>query len=113
MSEAAEAATVPSLILQPLVENALKHGLAPKLGANKLTIRGSLTQGYLCLSVEDNGVGLKRADRENATPSMGVGLRNIEERLRTIYGSKGRLVLQNMALGGSRATLQFPAGGIA
>ncbi len=112
VSEAAEAATVPSLILQPLVENALKHGLAPKLGANKLTIRGSLTQGYLCLSVEDNGVGLKRADRENATPSMGVGLRNIEERLRTIYGSKGTLVLQNMALGGSRATLQFPAGGI-
>jgi two-component system, LytTR family, sensor kinase len=113
VSEAAEAATVPSLILQPLVENALKHGLAPKLGANKLTIRGSLTQGYLCLSVEDNGVGLKRADRENATPSMGVGLRNVEERLRTIYGSKGTLVLQNMALGGSRATLQFPAGGIA
>jgi LytS/YehU family sensor histidine kinase len=44
---------------------------------------------------------------------MGVGLRNVEERLRTIYGSKGTLVLQNMALGGSRATLQFPAGVIA
>jgi two-component system LytT family sensor kinase len=96
VSEAAETATVPSLILQPLVENALKHGLAPKLGANKLTIRGSLTRGYLCLSVEDNGVGLKRADRENATPSMGVGLRNVEERLRTIYGSKGTLVFCNI-----------------
>jgi len=113
VSEAAEAATVPSLILQPLVENALKHGLAPKLGANKLIIRGSLTQGYLCLSVEDNGVGLKRVDPENATASTGLGLRNVEERLRAIYGSKGTLVLQNVALGGSRATLQFPAGGIA
>ena len=113
VSKAAEAATVPSLILQPLVENALKHGLAPKLGANKLIIRGSLAQGYLCLSVEDNGVGLKRVDRENAAPSTGLGLRNVEERLRTTYGSKGTLVLQNMTLGGSRATLQFPAGGIA
>jgi two-component system, LytTR family, sensor kinase len=113
VSKAAEAATVPSLILQPLVENALKHGLAPKLGANKLIIRGNLAQGYLCLSVEDNGVGLKRVDRENATPSTGLGLRNVEERLRTIYGSKGTLVLQNIVLGGSRATLQFPAGGIA
>jgi two-component system LytT family sensor kinase len=113
VSKAAEAATVPSLILQPLVENALKHGLAPKLGANKLIIRGSLTHGYLCLSVEDNGVGLKRVDRENAAPSTGLGLRNVEERLRTIYGSKGTLVLQNIVLGGSRATLQFPAGGIA
>jgi two-component system, LytTR family, sensor kinase len=113
VSKAAEAATVPSLILQPLVENALKHGLAPKLGANKLIIRGSLAQGYLCLSVEDNGVGLKRVDPENAAPSTGLGLRNVEERLRTIYGSKGTLVLQNIVLGGSRATLQFPAGGIA
>jgi two-component system, LytTR family, sensor kinase len=113
VSKAAEAATVPSLILQPLVENALKHGLAPKLGANKLIIRGSLTKGYLCLSVEDNGVGLKRVDRENPAPSTGLGLRNVEERLRTIYGSKGTLVLQNIVLGGSRATLQFPAGGIA
>jgi len=113
VSKAAEAATVPSLILQPLVENALKHGLAPKLGANKLIIRGSLMQGYLCLSVEDNGVGLKRVHRENAAPSTGLGLRNVEERLRTIYGSKGTLVLQNIVLGGSRATLQFPAGGIA
>jgi two-component system LytT family sensor kinase len=113
VSKAAGAATVPSLILQPLVENALKHGLAPKLGANKLIIRGSLAQGYLCLSVEDNGVGLKRVDRENAAPSTGLGLRNVEERLRTIYGSKGTLVLQNIVLGGSRATLQFPAGGVA
>jgi two-component system LytT family sensor kinase len=113
VSEAAEAATVPSLILQPLVENALKHGLAPKLGANKLIIRGSLTQGYLCLSVEDNGVGLKPVDSENGAPSTGLGLRNVEERLRTIYGSKGTLVLQNMAPGGSRATIQFPAGEIA
>jgi two-component system LytT family sensor kinase len=113
VSEAAEAATVPSLILQPLVENALKHGLAPKLGANRLIIRGSLTQGYLCLSVEDNGVGFSRVERENVVPSTGLGLRNVEERLRTIYGAKGTLVLQNMALGGSRATVQFPAGGIA
>jgi two-component system LytT family sensor kinase len=113
VSEAAEAATVPSLILQPLVENALKHGLAPKVGINRLIIRGSLTQGYLCLSVEDNGVGLRNVDRESAAPSTGLGLRNVEERLRTIYGSKGTLVLQSMALGGSRATVQFPAGGIA
>jgi two-component system LytT family sensor kinase len=105
----ASAATVPSLILQPLVENALKHGLATKRGDNQLTIRAGRVAGALSLSVEDNGVGISAAaDVAQRDGASGVGLRNIRERLRTIYGSRASLVLENIAQGGSRALVIIP-----
>jgi two-component system LytT family sensor kinase len=104
-------APVPSLILQPLVENALKHGLAPKLGNNELVIRALRCGDLISLSVEDNGVGLGN-DFEHKATSTGVGLSNVEERLRTIYGSQARLVLEDVPQGGSRATVQIPTAGV-
>lgn len=108
ISETAAGATVPSLILQPLVENALKHGLAPKLGDNELVIRAARTGDSLSLSVEDNGVGIR--ERRNLTPdnSTGIGLRNVRERLRTIYGQRASLVVENISGGGSRALVMIP-----
>jgi two-component system LytT family sensor kinase len=103
ISEAAAMATVPSLILQPLVENSLKHGLAPKRGDNRLIIRAGWADGALSLSVEDNGVGISKA------LNSGVGLRNIRERLRTTYGDRASLVLENIAQGGSRASVIIPS----
>jgi two-component system LytT family sensor kinase len=105
----ASSATVPSLILQPLVENALKHGLATKRGDNQLIIRAGRVSGALSLSVEDNGVGISAAaDVAQRDGASGVGLRNIRERLRTIYGSRASLVLENIAQGGSRALVIIP-----
>ncbi len=100
-------ATVPSLILQPLVENAFKHGLAPKRGNNQLIIRAGRVPGALSLSVEDNGVGVSEAG-DAVRLESGVGLRNIRERLRTIYGPRASLVLERVAQGGSRALIVIP-----
>ena len=109
ISESVAAATVPSLILQPLVENALKHGLAPKRGDNRLVIRANRVDGALSLSVEDNGVGIAEAGNlMRFEGASGIGLRNVRERLRTLYGNRASLVLENIDRGGSRALVIIP-----
>ena len=105
IDEGVVTATLPSLILQPLVENALKHGLAAKRGDNQLVIRASRVDDALSLSVEDNGVGIQKSV-DAVRP--GVGLRNVRERLRTIYGARASLALENIAKGGSRALVIIP-----
>jgi len=73
---------VPSLILQPLVENAIKHGIGPKVGGGRVTIQASLNNGDLHLAVMDTGVGVR--DRDSVF-ERGIGLRNIRDRLAHIY----------------------------
>ena len=99
---------VPSLILQPLVENAIKHGLAPKLGECRLIISGSREEEHVLLSVEDNGVGMSSAAMTSDTISSGIGLRNVRERLRTLYGEQARLQFESQARLGSRAAVYLP-----
>ncbi len=96
---------VPSLILQPLVENAIKHGFAPKLGECRLLIGGDAIGRQLVLSVEDNGVGAPMA---GARPAPGVGLRNVQERLATVYGNLAYLSFDSRRQRGSRATMYLP-----
>jgi two-component system LytT family sensor kinase len=107
---------VPSLILQPLVENAIKHGIAPKVGTSRILVQAKRRDGLILLSVEDDGVGLL-ANGSQRTPSFsgagsgtGVGLQNIRERLQTMYGTTANLSLVNIPGGGSRATLEIPVG---
>jgi two-component system LytT family sensor kinase len=101
---------VPSLILQPLVENAIKHGVAPKVGVSRILVQAKRRGGLILLSVEDDGMGLDtRRDRDKAL-GTGVGLQNIRERLQTMYGSTASLSVTNIESGGSRAMLQIPAG---
>jgi hypothetical protein len=88
------AGTVPNLILQPLVENAVRHGIARRTDARRLTIRGARENGSLVLEVEDDGPGLPGG--WTLTPpegSSGVGLANIRSRLERMYGEHGRLEL--------------------
>jgi two-component system LytT family sensor kinase len=105
-------AAIPSLILQPLVENAIKHGVAPKVGKSRILVQAKRRAESILLSVEDDGIGLlaKRDQREPSLPSAGVGLKNIRERLQTMYGSTASLSLVNIHSGGSRATLEIPVG---
>jgi LytS/YehU family sensor histidine kinase len=87
-------ATVPNLILQPLVENAVRHGIARRTGARCLTIRGHRQNGSLVLEVEDDGPGLPGGwtiGRPQA--GGGVGLTNVRARLERMYGADGRLEL--------------------
>ena len=105
---------VPTLILQPLVENAIKHGIAPKVGKSRILVRAKRNGDSILLSVEDDGIGLfgkrdrNRCPLPGAEPDAGVGLQNIRERLKTMYGGDAVLSLVDIRSGGSRATLEIP-----
>jgi two-component system LytT family sensor kinase len=104
----AAGAVVPSLILQPLVENAIKHGIAPKIGRSRLVIHASRHRGMLLLSVLDDGVGVRTDGQGAQRNPPGVGLHNIRERLQTMYGHEAHLSLQRAAGGGSIAAIELP-----
>jgi two-component system, LytTR family, sensor kinase len=107
---------VPCLILQPLVENAIKHGIAPKVGTSRILVQAKRRNGLILLSVEDDGIGLFANGSQlgrslsSANFGAGVGLQNIRERLQTMYGAAASLSLVNIQGGGSRATLEIPLG---
>lgn len=94
---------VPSLILQPLVENALKHGLGPKPGPGHLTISAAVEGNMLRLLVEDDGMGLG-SRRE----SQGVGMSNVAERLATLYQDRASVAMEAREGGGCRVTILIP-----
>jgi two-component system, LytTR family, sensor kinase len=98
---------VPSLLLQPLVENAIKHGVSRKAGAGVLTIRTERHDGFVAIEVEDNGLGISEDRRRTAT-SSGIGLSNVRERLRVIYGAEGHVELLGDPGKGTRARVEIP-----
>ena len=97
---------IPSLILQPLVENALKHGLGPKPGPGHLTITVRAYGDQLQMTVEDDGMGYM--GHGGARPSKGLGLANIAERLQTLYQDRASVSLRRREAGGSIATVIIP-----
>ncbi len=99
-------ARVPNLVLQPLVENAVEHGIADRLGEGKLWIRGFMENGNLCLEVEDDGPGL--SDEKLDPASWRVGLRNTRDRLAQLYGPEQHLELANSDAGGLRVRVVIP-----
>ncbi len=105
--------SVPTLILQPLVENSIKHGLGPKVGENQLTIRARQQTQYLELTVEDNGVGARAPQRLSEHNSIGLGLRNVEERLQTVYHGAARFSFESQPAAGFRAQILIPIAGLA
>jgi two-component system LytT family sensor kinase len=98
---------VPSMILQPLVENSIKHGLGRKLGEGRVVIRAERKGGMLVLEVHDNGVGLPPT-RMEADSESGIGLRNVNERLRVIYGPPYQLKLTSQPGQGTQARIEVP-----
>jgi two-component system LytT family sensor kinase len=98
---------VPSMILQPLVENSIKHGLARKVGGGHITIHTSRRAGHAVIEIEDNGVGIP-GDRLSATSEHGIGLRNVNERLRVIYGANYALHLESVPGQGTLARIEIP-----
>ena len=94
----------PPMLIQPLVENAIRHGLEPKIGGGELVIRGQDRQDVIRLEVSDTGLGL------NEHGSSGIGLSNIRERLQSLYGTKGRLILEENRPSGLKATIEVPHG---
>ncbi|MEO8432553.1 MAG: histidine kinase [Acidobacteriota bacterium] len=107
----ARGALVPSLILQPLVENAVRHAVAPREGGGAIAIRAARSDGWVTLAVEDDGPGMSAE-----TPSRGVGLANTRQRLAELYGGRAELAISRMPGGGLAASIRLPfrvAGGSA
>ncbi len=99
-------ALIPSFILQPLVENAIKHGIMPRDEGGTITIAASRDGGRLVVRVSDDGLGLK--EDPEALLDKGVGLKNIQGRLRSLSGSTGVLRFQNRPGGGVQIALDIP-----
>ncbi len=98
-------ARVPHLILQPLVENAVQHGIAPRSGAGRIDIRSVRRNGTLELQVEDDGAGLPAG---TASGREGLGLTNTRARLVQLYGSAHRFEIRRAESGGVAVTLGIP-----
>jgi two-component system, LytTR family, sensor kinase len=98
---------VPSMILQPLVENSIKHGLSRKVGQGRIVIRTARRAGHAVIEIVDNGVGLS-TDRLEPSDGHGIGLRNVNERLRVIYGANYRLHLESTPGQGTLARIEIP-----
>jgi two-component system LytT family sensor kinase len=98
---------VPSMLLQPLVENALKHGLARKLGPGCLTIRSRRDTGRVVIEIDDDGMGMT-LERLEQPMSSGIGLANVRERLRVVYGSTYQLTMTSEPGKGTRAHIEVP-----
>jgi two-component system, LytTR family, sensor kinase len=98
---------VPSMILQPLVENSIKHGLSRKIGAGSILLRSWRADGRTFIEVEDDGMGFL-IDRAAQPMSSGIGLTNVRERLRVIYGAAYQLKLTSEPGKGTTARIEVP-----
>ena len=102
---------VPSILLQPLIENSIKHGLAPKVDGGSITIRSRLQENKLIIQVEDDGVGMS-APPAVAAHTMGsgkgIGMANVAERLHVLFGDEGKLIVQSRDGNGTLVLLEFP-----
>ena len=106
---------VPGMVLQPLIENSIKHGLEPRISGGTVTLRSRITpEGMLRVEVEDDGVGMAP---ERTTPSpvsglarqgTGIGMRNVRERMEVLYGDLASLEINSRPGRGTKVTLLMP-----
>ena len=98
-------AAVPYMALQPIVENAIRHGIGRRSAAGSIAISSFCEEGRLEIRVEDDGPGLAAA---GGTSGRGIGLSNTRERLQQLYGDSARLTVENGPAGGVAATMILP-----
>jgi two-component system, LytTR family, sensor kinase len=98
---------VPSMLLQPIVENAIKHGLTPKLEGGEIHLRTRRQDGRLRIEVEDNGTGIS-AERLRAVYDGGIGISNVRERLRLLYGNDFLMEVESREGEGTRIRIEVP-----
>ncbi len=102
---------VPAILLQPLVENSIKHGLAPKVDGGSITIRSRLQDGKLVVQVEDDGVGIgapPAVAAETRGSGRGIGMMNVAERLHVLFGDEGKMIVQSRDGEGTLVILEIP-----
>ncbi|MCI0485717.1 MAG: histidine kinase [Blastocatellia bacterium] len=99
---------VPNLILQPIVENAIRHGIAPRSCPGRIEIHAKQIDGFLQVRVSDNGPGLPVNGNSRSLFKKGLGLANTQARLQQIYGPAHRLDFDNAPAGGLIVTIEIP-----
>jgi hypothetical protein len=102
--EGLRSAEFPPMMIQSLVENAIKHGLEPKPDGGRLSVRAEIVHGKLAVTVADTGLGFGKA----ATAGTGIGLNNIRERLHLLYGNKATLAVTENQPSGTVVTITVP-----
>ena len=101
---------VPSMLLQPLVENSIKHGLGPKVEGGSIFLRSRVLDSRLIIEVEDDGVGMGGAQLEESSSwaGMGIGMANISERLQVLYGDTARMTIDSHEGKGTLIRIRLP-----
>jgi two-component system LytT family sensor kinase len=105
---------VPSMLLQPLIENSIKHGLEPRISGGTVTLRSRIVDGQLMLEVEDDGVGVEPGGPVVAPGSglvregSGIGMQNVRERLQVLYGDEAQVEMVSRPGRGTRVRLMMP-----
>src|SRR4029077_4625918 len=98
---------VPSMLLQPMVENSLKHGLDPRLEGGQIHIRTRRNDGRLYIEIEDNGVGIS-SERLAEVYGGGIGISNVHERLRLLYGDQFKMDIRSEEGQGTQIHIEIP-----
>ena len=102
---------VPSILLQPLIENSIKHGLEPRINGGTVTLRSRLTGDRVRIEVADDGVGM--GERPGATlrrsTGAGIGIKNVQERLEVLYGDRARFDVVSNPGRGTLVSIEIPA----
>jgi two-component system, LytTR family, sensor kinase len=102
---------IPSMLLQPLVENSIKHGLSPKVEGGSIHLRSRLKDSVLTIEVEDDGVGMGAAnflERPTGLGGTGIGMANVAERLKVVYGEAARMTIDSKKGKGTLIRLRLP-----
>lgn len=99
---------IPPLILQPLVENAVKHGLIPKKGKGNILIKAEIDEGELIIKVKDDGVGMDCISKGKDPKGCGIGLQNVNDRLVNMYGEEYKLKINSKLGEGTTIVMRIP-----
>ena len=108
ISEETWAAVVPSMLLQPLVENAIRHGVAPLIEGGTIAIESKIHDNRLSMTIRNSGPRTSQAVPQNGESSKGIGLANTATRLKTLYGDNQRFSLRSQDTGGCEVTVELP-----
>jgi two-component system LytT family sensor kinase len=98
---------LPSMLLQPLIENCIKHGLSSKVEGGSITLRATRVADRLHLLVEDDGVGISEAELANL-PGRGIGVSNVNERLKVLFGDDYRMSIDSQPGKGTKIEIEVP-----
>jgi two-component system, LytTR family, sensor kinase len=98
---------VPSMLLQPMIENAIKHGLAPRLEGGQIHLRTRLANGRLLIEIKDNGMGIS-PERLREVYAGGIGISNVNERLRLLYGDQFKMEIRSEEGQGTEIHIEIP-----